>query len=99
MAKPRTWPIPRQEKAILRLVPLVIAVLMIPIEVGKQSAIAIPCMARNMINSMPVFGNPQASMKRPSIKVPVRLTMRLPMTSAIEPARRRHEPLVSLILI
>lgn len=81
---------------MLRLVPLGIAVLRIPIEVGKQSATAIPCMARNMINSTPVLGRPQARMNTPTRNVPVRLTTRLPMTSAIDPASRRHDPLVSL---
>jgi hypothetical protein len=36
-------------------------------------------------------------MNHPSKKHPVKLISRLPTTSAIEPARSRHDPLVNLI--
>ena len=49
-----------------------------------------------MISSMPVLARPEAMMKQPAKKHPVRLITRFPRTSAIEPAKSKQEPLVSL---
>ena len=87
---------PIQAKPILSILPRATALVRIPTEVGKQSATAIPCMARNMINSIPVRARPHASTKQARKIHPVRNTGRLPTTSATAPAIRRHEPLVKL---
>ena len=65
-------------------------------EVGRQSATATPCMARNMINSIPVRARPQARMKPPVRAQPVRLMFLWPTTSAMEPARIRQVLIVKL---
>ena len=93
---PSGCPRPIQAKPTLRLLPLDTALVSIPTEVGRQSASAIPCMARNMISSIPVRARPHASTKQASRKQPMRYTGRLPTTSATEPASRRHELLVKL---
>ncbi len=67
-----------------------------PTEVGRQRATAIPCMARNMLNSISVRARPHARTKQATRKHPVRKIGRLPTTSATAPAMRRHEPLVRL---
>ena len=67
-----------------------------PKEVGRQRATAIPCMARNMINWIPVRARPHASTKQARRKHAVRKIGQLPTTSATAPAVRRHEPLVKL---
>ena len=67
-----------------------------PTEVGRQRATAIPCIARNIINSIPVRARPHASTKQARRKHPKRKMGRLPTTSATAPAIRRHEPLVKL---
>ena len=94
--KPSGCPSPIQANPTLRLLPLATALVSIPTEVGRQSATAIPCIARNMINSMPVRARPHPSMKQARRKHPMRKTGRLPTTSATAPAVRRHEPLVKL---
>ena len=93
---PSGCPKPMQAKPTLRVLPRATTLVRIPTEVGKQSATAIPCMARNMINSIPVRARPHASTKQARKKHPVRNTGRLPTTSATAPAVRRHEPLVKL---
>jgi hypothetical protein len=84
---------------MLRVLPLGTACATIATEVGKQSDIAIPCMARNMISWMPVRDSPHARIKMLVRKQPNRLTRLLPITSAMEPARRRHELLVKLYIL
>lgn len=49
---------------------------------GATSALAIPCMARNIISSIPVQESPLPSMKAKFRKQPARLTGRGPITSA-----------------
>lgn len=93
---PSGCPSPIQANPTFRLLPLATALVSMPTEVGRQSATAIPCMARNMINSIPVRARPHASTKQERRKQPVRKTGRLPTTSATAPAIRRHEPLVNL---
>lgn len=93
---PSDYPSPIQANPTLRLLPLGIALINIPTKVDKQRATAIPCMARNIINSIPVRASPHASMKQARRKHPVRKTGRLPTTSATAPTTRRHEPLVNL---
>lgn len=93
---PSGCPRPIQANPTLRLLPLGTALVSIPTEVGRQSATAIPCMARNMINSIPVRVRPHASTKQPRRKHPARNMGRLPTTSATAPAIRRHEPLFKL---
>ena len=88
---------PKQEKPMLRFLPSGTAFARIATEVGKHSDTATPCRARNMISSIPVLARPQPMMNHPSKKHPVKLISRLPTTSAIEPARSRHDPLVNLI--
>ena len=95
-ANPRGCASPIQEKPTLRLLPLGIVLVSMPTEVGRQRATAIPCMARNMINSIPVRARPHASTKQARRKHPARNMGRLPMTSATAPAIKRHEPLVKL---
>lgn len=96
IAKPTGCPSPRQANPTLRLLPLATALVSMPTEVGRQSATAIPCMARNMINSIPVRARPQASTKQARRKQPTRKIGRLPTTSATAPAIKRHAPLVKL---
>lgn len=93
---PSGCPSPIQANPTFRFLPLATALVRIPTEVGKQRATAIPCMARNMINSIAVRASPHASMKQASRRQPMRKTGRLPTTSATAPAIRRHEPLVKL---
>ena len=61
---------------------------------GITSAPAIPCIARNMMSSMPVLARPLARMKMERKKLPTRFTDLGPMTSAMVPARSKQEPLV-----
>lgn len=70
--KPKGCPSPMHAMPILRLLPLAIALVSMPTEVGRQSATAIPCMARNMISSIPVRASPPASTKQARKKQPVR---------------------------
>ena len=93
---PSGCPSPIQANPILRFLPLGTVLVRIPTEVGRQRATAIPCMARNMINSIPDRARPHANTKQARRKHPVRNTGRLPITSATAPAMRRHEPLVNL---
>ena len=95
-ANPSGCASPIQENPTLRLLPLGIALVSMPTEVGRQRATAIPCMARNMISSIPVRARPQASTKQARRKHPARNMGRLPTTSATAPAIKRHEPLVKL---
>jgi hypothetical protein len=53
------------------------------IEEGTTSALAIPCIARNMISSIPVRDTPQASMKAARMKQPVRLIVRRPVLKLV----------------
>ncbi len=70
---------------------------MILTAVGKHKDTAMPCMARNMISWMPVSESPHASTKMPCRKQPRRKVFREPTKSAIEPARMRRHPVVSLV--
>jgi hypothetical protein len=81
---------------MLRVLPLGAAFATIATEVGRQSETAIPCIARNMINSMPLRASPHARMNMLVRKQPSRFTRLLPITSATEPARSRQELLVRL---
>lgn len=65
-------------------------------EVGRHSDTATPWKARNIINSMPVLATPHAMMKQPTNKQPIVLTVRLPTTSAMDPAIIRQDPLANL---
>lgn len=87
---------PRQENPKLRFRPLGTACATMAMEVGKQSAMAMPWKARNIINSIPFLASPQAMIKQPVTKHPIRFMVRFPMTSATEPARSRQDPLVNL---
>jgi hypothetical protein len=49
-----------------------------------------------MINSIPLLAKPEAKMSKPRRKHPQRLMLRLPITSAIDPAISRVQPLASL---
>ena len=95
-ANPSGCASPMQENPTLRLLPLGIALVRMPTEVGRQRATASPCMARNMINSIPVRARPHASTKQGRRKHPTRKIGRLPITSATAPVSRRHETLVRL---
>lgn len=89
---------PRHEKPILRFLPLGAEFETIATDVGRQSDTAIPCIARNIISSIPVRARPHAMIKPPVSKQPARLIRRAPIASAIEPERRRQELLVRLLL-
>lgn len=93
---PAGWTNPRTEKLIFRFRPAGTDWETIATDVGKHRETATPCMVRNMINWTPVWDRPHAVTKQPTRKQPIRLMMRLPTTSAMEPARRRQEPLASL---
>jgi hypothetical protein len=92
------WTKPRHEKPILRFLPLGAEFETIATDVGRQSETAIPCIARNIMSSIPVRARPHAMIKPPVSKQPARLTRRVPTASAIEPARRRQELLVRLLM-
>jgi hypothetical protein len=98
--KPREKPMgctkPKQENPIFRWRPLVVMLATMATDVGRHSDTATPWKARNMINSIPVLATPLAMMKQPTKKQPIVLTIRLPTTSAIDPAMIRHDPLASL---
>jgi hypothetical protein len=51
-----------------------------------------------MINANPVLERVQPSVKIPNKAVPIKKTMRRPIMSAIEPARRSEQPDVSLFV-
>lgn len=98
--KPREKPMgctnPKQENPMFRWRPLVVMLATMATEVGRQSDTATPWKARNIINSMPVLLTPHAIMKQPTKKQPVVLTIRLPTTSAMDPAMIRQDPLANL---
>lgn len=89
---------PKHEKPMLRFRPLGTAFDMMATEVGKQNETATPCIARNMISSIPVRARPHPSTKQETKAQPITLIDRFPTTSATEPAKRRHEPHARLFL-
>ena len=64
--------------------------------VGRQKDTETPCMARNIINWIPDLANLHARTKTPWRKQPTKNIVRLPTRSAMEPARMRKHPVVSL---
>lgn len=63
--------------------------------VGTTSELATPCIARNMINCIPVSAPAFASMKIARKRQPTRLTVRAPIASAKDPAMSKVAPLAS----
>jgi len=84
---------------MLRFLPLGAAFATMATEVGRQSETAIPCMARNMTNSIPVRAKPHTRMKTLVRKQPSKLTRLVPITSAMEPASSKQELLVKLQVV
>jgi len=84
---------------MLRFLPLGAALATIATEVGRQRETAIPCMARNMTNSIPVRAKPHTRMKTLVRKQPSKFTRLVPITSAMEPASSKHELLVKLQVV
>jgi hypothetical protein len=59
---------------------------------GRQKDMAIPLRARKTVNWIPVCERPQPTVKAMSRTQPVRYIVLPPMTSAMEPERRRVQP-------
>ena len=97
IANPKGVPKPRQPNAIFRILPLGNAALRMLTEVGKHMDIPIPCSARKTINWVPDCESATPRMKQLWTRVPVRLIVRFPMTSATAPERRRVQPHVNLL--
>lgn len=85
-------------KAMLRRVLGGNELVMMPTAVVRQREMAMPWKPRKTISDVPVCARPQPSVKQEVRKQPVRKTLRRPMMSAMEPARRREQPHVSLSL-
>jgi hypothetical protein len=64
--------------------------------VGRHMAAPIPCSPRNAVSWAPVCERPAARTNNPAKKQPKMFILRFPMWSAIEPARKRKQPLVRL---
>ena len=64
--------------------------------VGRQKDTETPCMARNIINWIPDLANPHARTKTSWRKQLAKNIVRLPTRSAMEPARMRKHPVMSL---
>lgn len=94
--QPNGWESPRHPNAIFLTRPFGKELVRMLKDVGKHIETAIPCKARKMISSMPVFAKPDARIKKARRTQPHRLIARLPTESAIEPASRRVQPLASL---
>jgi hypothetical protein len=98
MACTKGAPSPSQEKAIFRRRPFGEASVRMLNKVGKHIDTAI-LEWLGIESILTQFSITRKQGKRPSRKRPLRMMLRLPAMSAMEPARSRVQPLASLLVI